>query len=433
MRTASDVFLATCDLASQVRGRSVPSANHDAVLRGGVGWVPANLGLTAFGDITSGDVFGSIGDLRMLPDRETGLELPADGDHPGLRMYLTDLTHPDGTAWPCCPRGFLRETLDKLADEAGLRVRASFEHEFVLRGLPSSAPFSLRRHRDAARFGEDLLETLTASGLDPETWLPEYGEDQFEVTLCPTEGLRAADRAVYLRELVRDLALRRSMSASFAPLQHPDGTGSGVHLHFSLTDKTGEPVLFDPAKPGRLSTLGLRFSAGILRHARALTAWTAPSPVSFLRLRPHRWSVRGAFLAEHNREALLRICPTSTVVDTDPARQFNLEFRAADATANPWLTLAVVLRAGLAGLAGGADYPEPVVWPEEATEQDLANTPTLPGSLPEALADLEADDTVRSWFDPRLLASQLAVKRHEMDHLAGLADTERVRRVADAY
>lgn len=158
-----------------------------------------------------------------------------------------------------------------------------------------SQPFSLQRFRQAEPFGSDLVRLLEQAGLQPENWLPEYGDGQFEITLRPGPAPAAADRAVLLKELVRDLARRRGLPVSFAPLLAPDGVGNGVHLHLSLRDAEGRPVLFDPARPGRLSALGARFSAGILRHTPALTAWTAPSPVSFLRLTPHRWSAAWDF------------------------------------------------------------------------------------------------------------------------------------------
>ncbi|GAA5160931.1 MULTISPECIES: glutamine synthetase family protein [Amycolatopsis] len=424
---SADVFVATCDLAGHVRGRAVPAEAHDAVLDSGLGWVPANLGLTAFEEIAPASPFGATGDLRLMPDEATAVELAADGDRPGLRLYLADQTLPDGTPWNCCPRTFLKRALADLREATGIEVIAAFEHEFVLDGLPESAPFSLRRYRDAEPFGADLLRTLTECGLEPETWLPEYGERQFEITLAPGDALRAADRAVVLRELVRDLAIRRGLRASFAPLQRPGGTGSGVHVHLSLVDAKGDPVLFDEGRPGRLSHLGSRFAAGLLRHAAALTAWTAPSPVSFLRLVPGHWSVSGAFLGERNREALVRICPTRP---GDPARQFNLEYRAADATANPWLTLAVLVRAGLAGLTGGDVYPDPAVWPEEA---DLADVPRLPATLSGALESLREDRVAASWFDREMLDCYLAVKRHELDTVAGLDEAQRIRKIADVY
>lgn len=432
--TSPDLFVATCDLGAQVRGRGAPGSRLDSVLRSSVGWVPANLALTAFGDIAPDNAFGSAGDLRLIPDEATSVVVPTDPetDVPALRLFLADQTLTDGAPWTGCPRGFLRQVLADFEQTLGLRVVASFEHEFVLLGLDGSPPFSLRRHRDAARFGGELLDLLANCGFEPETWLPEYGESQFEITLAPTGALVAADRAVLLRELVRDLAARRGLRASFAPLQRPDGTGTGVHLHLSFRSADGQPTLFDPARPGRLSESGTRFAAGVLRHARALSAWTAPSPASFLRLTPRRWSSVGAFLAERNREALLRICPTTSADEDEAARQLNLEYRACDATANPWLALGLLLRAGLAGMTDPS-CPSPTVWPEDVTTTGPAEVAPLPTSLPEALGALVADEELCSWLPAPLLDTFLAVKRHEIAQVDGLEAADVVQRIADVY
>ncbi|MEU0572641.1 glutamine synthetase, partial [Nonomuraea sp. NPDC005983] len=243
----TNVFVATCDLAGQTRGRAVPASREDAVLRGGTGWVPADLALTCFGPIAE-NPFGSTGDLRLLPDPGTRVDVPADGDVPGTRLYLAGQELPDGTPWECCPRGFLAAAVAELAG-LGLTPVASFEHEFTLDGLPSSLPFSFDRYRTAEPFGSDLVALLESNGFAPETWLPEYGEAQHEITLAPAGALQAADRAVLLRELVRDLARRRGLRACFAPILHPDGSGNGVHIHLSFEGGT----LADPAGPGGLS------------------------------------------------------------------------------------------------------------------------------------------------------------------------------------
>ncbi|MBA0051117.1 glutamine synthetase [Streptomyces sp. AJS327] len=431
MSTDPALFVATNDLAGQTRGRAVPHAGADAALRRGVGWVPANLALTAFGQIAP-NVFGSVGDLRLLPDAASALDLPASATHPGVRLVLADQVLPDGSPWHCCPRTFARTALADFRAATGYEIVASFEHEFTLDGPPDTAPFSFGRYRGAEPFGDELVALLTDAGLEPETWLPEYGADQFEITLRPVTALAAADRAVLLREVVRDLARRHQRRVSFAPLLDPDGSGNGVHVHLSLRDATtGDPVLYDPARPGRLSTPGARFAAGVLAHARALLGVTAPSPVSYLRLTPHRWSTGGVFLAERNREALLRICPTSTLGGGDPAEQFNLEFRPTDATANPWLTLGVLVRAGLRGIT--EEYAPPVVWPEDTAEEDLAGVPSLPSGLEEALQELEKDRVVADWFHPDLLDTHLAVKRAELAEVAELDPRERCARIADVH
>jgi glutamine synthetase len=427
----STVFVGTCDLTGQVRGRAVPWSRHADVLATGVGWLPADLAVTCFGSITDDNVFGAAGDLRLLPDPTTAVDIPADASHAGMRLYLADQVTLDGEAWSCDPRHALRQALADLQDRTGLQVSASFEHEFFLEGCASGTAFSLERLRNAEPFGSELVGLLEQTGLEPETWLPEYGEEQFEITVRPAEGLAAADRAVLLRELVRDLARRRQLRATFSPLRHPAGTGSGVHVHLGLRDRTGAPVLHDPARPGGLSEIGARFVAGILEHAAAITAWTSPSPISFLRLTPHRWSAGGVFLAERNREALVRICPTLGFGGADVAAQYHLEFRAADATANPYLVLAALLRAGLQGMQHG--YDDPTVHPEDAGDEILDAVPRLPATTSEALAALEADPVASSWFHPDLLATQRSVVRAQQVTLEGLDDAEKCRRIAGVY
>lgn len=430
MSQSPTVFVATSDLTGNVRGRSVPRRSLEATLRSGVGWVPADLALTCFGELAP-NVFGSTGDLRLIPDPGTLIEVPGTGADPGVGLVIADQVSLDGSPWPCCPRTFARNALGILRERTGLEVMATFEHEFMDLGLRDGAPFSFARHRQAEPFGSELVTLLDEVGLEPENWLPEYGAGQFEITLRPTDALTAADRAVLLKELVRDLARRHGRRVTFAPLVEPDGTGNGVHVHLSLRDAAGRPVLYDSAAVGGISDLGRRFAAGVLTHARALLAFTAPSPTSYLRLTPHRWSAAGIFLAERNREALLRICPTSTLAGGLAADQFNLEFRAADATANPWLVMGMLVLAGLRGIE--ESYEPAYVWPESVAESDLDNVPTLPKSLQEALGELENDRVVTSWLHPELLDTHLAVKRSELAFVASLTDAERCEKVAGVY
>ncbi len=424
------VFVATCDLAAQMRGRAVPASVQARALETGLGWVPANLALTGFGVIADDNVFGAGGDLRLLPDPASAIDLPSHGEVAATRIMLATLVELDGRPWPCCPRTFLQDALADLRDQHGLLVRASFEHEFTLSDAGGHPPFSWQAARAVEPFGSDLLELTAVAGLEPENWLPEYGPGQFEITLHATDGLAAADRAIVVRELVRDLARRHGRVASFAPLPDPAGVGNGVHVHLSLREESGRPVLRDPSRPGRLSVIGARFCAGILAHASALTAITAPSPVSALRLSPHRWSAAAAFLGERHREALLRIAPTVGFNGSDEAAAFNLEYRAADATANPWLVLGALVRAGMSGLAGTG---EAHVHPQDISDATIAALPCLPDDLEAALQSLQRDPVASGWFAPDLLATFAAVKRAELALLEGLDTAARCRRVADVY
>lgn len=417
------VFIATCDLEGHVRGRAVPGHLRDDVLAGGMGWVPANLAITASGQTADND-FGSQGDLRLRPDPMSRCAIPADGEIPGVELYLANQTEVDGAPWECCPRSFLQRALDDLAHE-GLSVKSSFEHEFMLTDVQTGGPFSLIRLRAAEPFGSELLAILAGAGLDPENWLPEFGPGQFEVTLKPADGIASADRAILLREIVRDLARRHGHSVTFAPVVHPAQVGNGVHVHLSLTDADGKAVLYDPSRPSSLSKLGGAFAAGIVTHAAALTAFTAPSVISHLRLQPNKWSAGGAFLADCDREALLRICPTPGSADA-AARSYNLEYRAADATSNSWLTLGVLLRAGLHGIRAG--YSTPAIGAPAVSE-----VVPLPRSLSEALRAVEEDKVVSEWFDAKMLDTYFTVKNFDIAACANLDQRDISKRVSEIY
>lgn len=438
MTTDELALIATSDLSGVCRGRALPAGDLTDQLDSGCGWVPANLALTPFGGIIADNVFGSVGDLRLIPDPRTRTRIDGVPGRPPLTVVLSDITHTDGRPWACCPRTFLRNALTDLETEFGLHVLASFEHEFMLvdPGRAPDAPFSLQGLRRVEPLGTLLMGVLDHAGLEPENWLPEYGAHQWEVTLKPTDALTAADRAILLREIVRDLADALGHHASFAPLIDPDGSGNGVHVHLSLRDGNGAPATYDAARPGRLSEVAGSFAAGILEHARSIVALTAPSAISYLRLVPHRWSAGYAFLGNRNREALLRVCPTVELPGKDQARQLNLEYRAADAAANPWLVMGMLVRAGLDGIRRG--LPAPTVVDVEVDslsqdERDSAGVRELPSSLAQAIDVLLADDIVTGWLDPQLVETFAGIKRDEQAIVADLSPQECCRRYADVY
>ena len=239
-----------------------------------------------------------------------------------------------------------------------------------------------------------------------------------------------------IREITRELAAQFGWRASFAPKLDPAGVGNGVHIHLSFTDLAGRPVTFDAGRPGRLSKRAGAFAAGIIRHLPALTALTAPTVLSYMRLQPHHWAAAWTTLGEKDREATLRICPTSERPGYDPSRAFNMEFRAADATASPHLALAVLIRAGLEGLR--ANLPQPPITkgdPEgmTASDRDRLGIHRLPGNLEAALAALAADPVVTGWFSPRFIECYFGMKRKEIEIVAGLEGHALCDRYAAVY
>jgi glutamine synthetase len=431
------VALVCCDLGSIVRGRAVLSTELEEHLRAGIGWVPANHALTPLGPVAEPNPFGSTGDLRLLPDAATRARVGPDADHSALELMLCDIVETDGRPWQCCPRSFLREALLELERELDARLVASFEHEFQLQlDTPPALPFTLDAQRRVEPFPAQVMGALVDAGVAPERFFAEYAPHQFEIPVAPAEGLVSADRAVVLREVVREIARRQGMRASFAPLLDPAQAGNGVHIHLNLLDAGGRSLLYDGSAPALLSELGERFAAGILRHARALSALTAASPVSGARLRPHRWSAGAICLAQRNREALLRIPPVIELADAEPEDQLHLEYRGADASANPYLALGAIVRAGLAGVR--AQLPSPAMLERDPAQLDAEQAErfgvgALPQTLAESLQALADDDTARGWMPPLLYDAYLSVKRAELDAAADVDLEELCRRYAAIY
>ncbi len=430
--------IVTTDLCGITRGRSFAAAELDSYLRKGVGWVPANLALTPFDAIAGDNPWGSEGDLRLIPDAESRVRVTCLPNETPLHFYHADITHLDGSPWDCCVRSFLKDTVEAYEREVGLRVISAVEQEFQIIGAdwPDAPAFSLRAQRRTGVFPSLLMQALEEAGAEPEMFLPEYGKDQFEITCRPASVLAAADRAATIRAVTREVAAHFGWHASFAPKIAADGVGNGVHLHVSFTDLDGNPVTFDPARPGRLSKIAGSFAAGVIKHLPALVAFTAPSVLSYLRLVPHHWSAAFTCLGEKNREATLRICPTLDLPGSNPAKQFNMEFRAADGCASPHLSLAVLLRAGLEGIRAGLEQP-PLTNSDPAdmdeAERERLGIRRLPASLGESLEALQQDATVTGWFSKDFIDCYLAMKRMEMSIVSGSTPDELCARYSAVY
>jgi len=437
MRGEELVGFLYCDLGGVVRGRFVSVDDAERRFETGLSWVPANQALTPFGEIAEPNRFGSVGDLRIVPDTDTRVRVDLWEDAAPLHFLLCDATELDGAPWECCPRSWLRDVLDSFERETGARVMAAFEHEFQLVSAePAQQAFSLAAVRAVEPFGSQLIAALRAAGAAPELFLPEYGSHQFEIPCGPAEGVVAADRSAIVKEVVREVARRLGLHATFAPLTAPEAVGNGAHIHMSFCDADGRSLTYDAQRPGRLSALAGAFAAGVIAHAPALAALTAPSAISALRFAPHRWAASIACLGQQNRETLLRVSPLVELSGGDPARQHNVEYRAADAAASPHLALGALVCAGLDGVR--RELPCPPLLdrdPNELSAEDLAPFagPKLPGSLEQALAALEADEDARAWLPEALLETYVGMKRAELAALDGLAPEEVCRRYSHVY
>ncbi len=418
------VFVGTCDIAGHVRGKGFPAREIEARRRKGVGWTHSNLMQTAFGPILD-TPFGTAGDLMIVPDPAAEVRVDfGDGSAPE-HFFLGDIRNTDGSPWECCPREFLRRAMAALHDASGLKAIAAFEQEFVYTGnedRPGDA-YSLGAFRRQGTFGESFIAAMRAAGVMPDSFLPEYGARQFEVTAAPADALTAADRAVITREMARATAHRHGHRASFTPMPDAAGVGNGGHIHISLQDASGAPVMWSPGGRLELSPVAQHFCAGILAHMPAICAITSPSPVSYLRLTPNRWAPTRIDIVRQDRGAALRVCPVFATSDpVEIARQFNIEYRPADGAASPYMSLGAVLFAGADGLRRKLELP-----PADAAADEL------PHSLAQALNAMAASAAVRSWFGPVFLEAYLRHKRSEIAHVAEFAVAELCNRYLEIY
>jgi glutamine synthetase len=407
-------FLACCDFSGLVRGKGFAVRELEGRRSSGVGWTPTNIMINAFGRIPA-TPWGAAGDLALIPDAQADFTFDFEDGGAVERILMCGIRDMAGAPWSCCPRAYLAKAIADLAQRHGVRLRVAFEHEFHLAGVDTGpgASYGLEAIRAAGLFPGRLLAQMDAAGLAPDTFLPEYGPGQYEVTVEPALAITAADRAVILRELVRALAHRMALHASFSPVVTPGIVGNGVHIHFSLEDLDGHPLSHDPAAPDGVSARAATFIAGALRHGPAMCGIVAPSVLSYARLKPSSWSTFVANLGWRDREAFIRICPVSDRPGADIARSFNFELRAPDAAACPYLALGALIRAGTAGLDDQLQRPAAL----RAGEAHAAGAPPLPTSLEAALQALEAD---RVLMDGEMKSPYLMLKRGEAAHVAGL-------------
>ena len=426
------VRIVWCDHANVIRAKAAHRRLLDAGLPDGVGMTVAQQALPVMFDAVAPDSgLGPVGEARLVPDWSTLAVLPWA---PGHAQVMGDMTV-DGKPWAHCPREYLRGQVRALG-AAGFTARAAFENEFFLlkRTVTGYAPAdetvyaatgSMNTHQ--AFIGE-VTATLEALGLEPEFYYPESAPGQQEISIRHAGPLAAADRQVLYREVVRGVAARHDLVASFLPKVYENAAGSGCHLNVSLW-RSGRSVMHDASHATGLSTVARHFIAGVLAHLPALCAITAPSGNSYRRLQPHFWA--GAFLVWgfDNREAAVRVTRGS-------AEATRFELKASDASANPYLALGAVLAAGLDGVKRALPLPPDIdvdpglLSEDERRQRGIA---PLPRSLGESLDALAADETLCRSLGPARARAYLAVKRMEWNALRDLALTDEVRMLAERY
>ena len=421
MTTVPLIFAAISDIAGKVRGKAFPVDQLEKRLKRGIGWTPTNVQITCFDRIAESP-FGALGDLLLIPDASAEAKAAFANDH-REHLILCDVTKLNGEPWELCMRSMLKTALKRLHDVAGVHLISAFEHEFQFKSPPvvENQAYGREGFEVQRALCETLMAALQSAGLETDSIMKEYGPNQYEVVVGPSKGIRSADEAVILRELTRSAARAVGEAATFTPIRDVASVGNGVHIHMSFVDDSGTPVTYDEAGNCGMSELTDSFAAGVLKYLPNIIALTAPSVISYERLTPHRWSAAYNNLGFRDREASLRVCPVTAKDTASIAHQFNIEYRAADAAASPYLALAAIVHAGTQGILDELSAGAP-------TEEDLSllspdtlearGFVRLPETLEAALDAFEADPTVTQWFPEPFAAVYRAHKTAEIAHLA---------------
>jgi glutamine synthetase len=401
------------------RSRTVPVSALPEVARTGVGVT------TLFAVFDSADAITFAheglatpsGDVRLVPVLDGIVRLAGQ---PALAWAPGRLVASDGGPWPYDQRSVLERQVEALAAN-GLTALVGYEMEFgVYRDDPEHPDALVPAHPGPAYsphalvpvdgFVTDVLRDCAANGLELGQLHAEYGPAQVELSLAATDPVTAADRQLLARQTLRAAAHRHGLRLSFAPLPEPAAAGNGWHVHSSLWRDGRNLLAGTPEGPGRE---GAAYVAGVLRDLPAVAAVTAPSLGSLARLRPGHFAGAYAFWGVENREAPLRYVPGSPLLGADHA---NLELKTSDASANPYLALAVLLAAGAAGVAEGLEPPGPVqsdpaTWSGE--ERDARGIHPLPATPEEQDAALAGNPRIAGVLGADLLGAFRAVRRSD--------------------
>ena len=359
-------------------------------------------------------------DMYLYPDLDTWVIFPWVTEDRVARL-ICDVYMPDGTPFAGDPRGILKRVL-KEAEELGFStMNVGPEPEFFLfktdeRGNPTHEVNDQGGYFDLAPtdLGEncrrEIVLTLEEMGFEIEASHHEVAPGQHEIDFKYSDAVTAADRIQTFKLVVKTVARQHGLHATFMPKPLYGVNGSGMHCHISLF-RDGENAFYDPNDPLGLSETARWFMAGVLHHARGFAAVTNPTVNSYKRLVPGYEAPNYVAWSASNRSPMVRI-PASRGLST------RIEVRNPDPAANPYLCLAVMLKAGLDGIKNRMRLPAPtnrniyIMTEEERIEEGIQ---MLPSSLREALDELIRNEVICDALGDHALSHYYELKEIEWD------------------
>ena len=370
-------------------------------------------------------------DMYLYPDLTTFVTFPWRPQTGKVGRFICYIYRADGSRFEGDPRYILQKVQEE-AREMGYTFQVGPECEFFLfntdeNGNPTTYTAEKAGYFDLAPLdtGEnarrDMVLMLEEMGFEILSSEHEKSPAQHEIDFMFDEGIKTADNIQTFKMAVKTIARRHGLHATFMPKPRNDLYGSGMHLNISLR-KDGNNAFYSKNAADGLTDEARYFIGGIMEHVDALSAVTNPTVNSYKRLNPGddkapvytAWSFT-------NRTALIRV-PSNMKEHT------RIDFRSPDSSSNPYLALAVCLKAGLDGIKNRIAPPEPVesnIFEMTPAEREKAGIRTLPGSLGEAIDALEKDKLIKGVLGEELAEKYIAAKKSEFsDYLTHVSQWE---------
>ncbi|AEF93411.1 glutamine synthetase, type I [Desulfotomaculum nigrificans CO-1-SRB] len=360
-------------------------------------------------------------DMYLRPDPNSFVVFPWKSRESAVARLICDIYNHDGTPFIGDPRYALRRAIAE-AEEMGYTMNVGPEAEFFLFHVDADGRPTTKTHDKAGYFdmtpidlGEDarrdMVLTLEQMGFEIEASHHEVAPGQHEIDFKYSDALTAADNIVTFKLAVRTIAQRHGLHATFMPKPVFGMAGSGMHLNQSLITKDGRNAFYDPNAPIGMSEISMNYIAGLMNHIGAITAIINPTVNSYKRLVSGYEAPVYVAWSSRNRSPLIRI-PAKRGMST------RIELRSPDPSCNPYLALAVCLKAGLDGIKKGMVPPPPCdrnIYEMTASERQELGISSLPENLSEALKCLTADEVIKEALGPHIYDRFIEAKSIEWD------------------
>jgi glutamine synthetase len=406
------------DYAGITRGRTIRPAELRSAMEKGINFSTAIMSFDSMDEYIPNPTYGpNDGDFFAIPDPETFAIVPY---RKNTARMICDLVDDNGEPWEGCPRQALKRLLNEAESLLGGKMYLAFEQEaYLLKEVNGNLQPADQSHCfsiDGVDVQEDFLQevvySLEAMGVKTEQISSEYGPGQLEINLKYAPALKATDDQVTFAQVFKQVARNKGMIGTLMPKPFQHLAGSGLHVHISLFDPSGENLFEDITDQRGLdmSEKAYHFIGGILKHGPSLIAIGAPSVNSYKRMQPGSWAPAHICYGAGNRSVLVRI--------PEKRRTRRFEYRGADGTCNPYLLAACLVAAGLHGIQNRMDPGDPVdVDVSKMSEIELKEKGItwVPRNLSQAIDHLSEDTILAETIGRSIWEEFIKIKRTEWD------------------